>query len=84
MVFWDVAVDKRKGEVRDEWDCPHCRARLGKSPRKDSGVRRVERAFETRFDRAIGQTVRQAKQVPVLINYSMGKNVIQNVPMRTT
>jgi hypothetical protein len=73
IIFWDVAVDHAQGEVRDEWDCPHCRARLSKSPRKDSGVRRVERAFETRFDRAIGQTIRQAKQVPVLINYSVGK-----------
>jgi hypothetical protein len=73
MIFWDVAVDHAKGEVRDEWDCPHCRACLSKSPRKESGVHRVERAFETRFDRAIGQTLRQAKQVPVLINYSVGK-----------
>jgi rubredoxin len=71
MVFWDVAVDQEKGEVRDDWDCPHCRARLSKSPRKDSAAQRVERAFETHFDRALGQNVRQAKQVPVLINYSV-------------
>lgn len=73
MVFWDVAVDHEKGAVRDAWHCPGCQALLSKSPRKDSRAQRAERAFETRFDRALGHTVRQARQVPVLINYSVGK-----------
>jgi len=32
----------------------------------------VERAWETFFDDAIGETVKQAKQIPVLINYTSG------------
>ncbi|GAB4280599.1 MAG: DNA methyltransferase [Candidatus Promineifilaceae bacterium] len=73
MVFWDVAVDHEHGKVRGDWPCPACGVTLSKSPKRDSGALRVERAFETRFDRALGQTVRQARQAPVLINYSMGK-----------
>jgi hypothetical protein len=72
MVFWDVAVDQTQGEVHDEWDCPHCKARLCKNPRKASAAQRVERAFASHFDRALGQNVRQARQTPVLIKYSIG------------
>lgn len=63
MVFWDVAVDQEAGKVRDEFTCPGCGANHTK--------RSVERAWVTRFDAAIGETVRQAKQVPVLINYTV-------------
>lgn len=63
MIFWEVAVDKEAGKVRDEFVCPGCGASHTK--------RSVERAWVTRFDSAIGETVRQAKQVPVLINYTV-------------
>jgi DNA modification methylase/rubredoxin len=72
MVFWDVAVDQQVGQVREEWDCPHCNIHLSKSPKKGSGAQRVERAFETIFDRVLGINARRAKQVPVLINYFVG------------
>jgi DNA modification methylase/rubredoxin len=80
MVFWDVAVDHENGQIRDDWHCPGCDALLSKSPRKGSRALRVERAFETKYDRAIGQTVRQAKQVPVRINYSVGKKRYEKRP----
>ncbi|MBE3588102.1 MAG: DNA methylase [Thermoanaerobacteraceae bacterium] len=72
VVFWEAAVDKDAGRVHDEFPCPHCTARLTK--------RRMERAWVTRFDKAIGETVRQAKQVPVLINYSVGKKRYEKKP----
>jgi hypothetical protein len=31
----------------------------------------MDRAWVTKYDKAIGQTIRQAKQVPVLINYAV-------------
>ncbi len=65
VVFWDAAVDKDAGKVHKEFPCPHCGAQLTK--------RAMDRAWVTRYDRAIGQTVRQAKQVPVLINYKVDK-----------
>ncbi len=80
MVFWDVAVDHEAGKVRREWHCPSCGALLSKSPPRESRAQRVERVFETRYDRAIGQSVRQARQVPVLINYSVGKKRYQKRP----
>jgi hypothetical protein len=72
VIFWEAAVDKGAGKVRDTFSCPHCRARLTK--------RTMERAWVTRFDQAVNQTVRQAKQVPVLINYSAGKKRYEKTP----
>lgn len=80
MVFWDVAVDPEKGEVRDDWHCPACQSLLSKTSRKESRAQKAERAFETQYDRALGQTVRMAKQVPVLINYSAGKKRYEKRP----
>jgi DNA modification methylase/predicted RNA-binding Zn-ribbon protein involved in translation (DUF1610 family) len=72
VVFWDAAVDHAAGKVLDEFPCPHCGARLTK--------RHMERAWVTRFDKAINQTIRQAKQLPVLINYSVGKKRYEKTP----
>lgn len=72
VVFWDVAVDRTAGKVRDEFTCPHCGARLTKH--------NIEHAWVTRYDKAIGQAVRQTKQVPVLINYSVGKKRFEKKP----
>ena len=65
FVFWDVAVDKKNECVRDSFSCPHCRSILKK--------RDCDHAQETFFDDLLGQTVTMEKQVPVLINYSVGK-----------
>ncbi|MGI9861910.1 DNA methyltransferase [Moorella naiadis] len=72
VIFWDAAVDKEAGRVRDTFPCPHCNARLTK--------RAMERAWVTRFDKAINQAVRQAKQVPVLINYTYGRKRFEKRP----
>lgn len=66
IIFWDAAVDKEKGEVLDEFPCPSCHAIHTK--------RAVEKAMITVYDDALGETVRQAKTVPVLINYSDKNN----------
>ena len=72
VIFWEAAVNKEAGSVRDEFLCSHCGAMLTK--------RRMERAWVTMFDKAINQTIRQAKHVPVLINYSMGKKRHEKTP----
>jgi len=72
VVFWEAAVDKGAGKVSDEFSCPHCGAALTK--------KRMERIIETKFDPAIGETVKQAKQIPVLINYSIGKKRYEKTP----
>ena len=68
VVFWEAAVNKEEKSVIDEFPCPHCGAMLTK--------RRMDRAWVSKYDSSINQTIRQAKQVPVLINYSVsGKRV---------
>lgn len=64
IVFWEAAVDKEAGKVLDAFLCPQCRAETTKQ--------RSDRKFVSRFDDALGETVRQAVQVPVLANYSIG------------
>ncbi|MEW6546399.1 MAG: DNA methyltransferase [Bacillota bacterium] len=72
VIFWEAAVDREAGTVRDQFPCPHCTAMLTK--------RCMERTWVTKFDKAIGQTIRQAKQVPVLINYSVGNERYEKGP----
>lgn len=63
IVFWNVAVDPDAGEVRERFDCPHCSKNLNKKA--------LERVWITKHDRLIGATVKHAKQIPVLINYTL-------------
>lgn len=72
VVFWDNAVEKSEGKVKDEFNCIHCSALITK--------RSLERAWISTFDGAIGETIRQAKQVPVIINYSIGTGRYEKKP----
>lgn len=72
IVYWDVAVDKDAGKAREDFCCPHCSAALSK--------RNMDRAWSSVFDKEVSGTFRQAKQVPVLINYSVGKKRYEKVP----
>lgn len=72
VVFWNSAVEKDAGKVKDEFPCPHCNSSLTK--------RSLDRAWTTVFDPIINQTQKQAKQVPVLINYSVGSSRNEKIP----
>jgi DNA modification methylase len=72
VIFWEAAVDKEAGTLEDEFPCPHCKANLTK--------RKMDRAWVTRFDKAINQSIRQAKQVPVLINYIVAGKRAEKTP----
>jgi DNA-directed RNA polymerase subunit RPC12/RpoP len=72
VIFWEVAVDKEAGAVKDEFPCPHCSAKLTK--------RRMERAWTTKFDTALNESVKQAKQIPVLINYTVNGKRAEKKP----
>ncbi len=80
MAFWNVAVDADNKEVHDEWKCPRCAILLSKSPKKESDAIKIERKWETFFDHELKQTVNQAKQIPVLIVYSVGKSRLAKKP----
>jgi 16S rRNA G966 N2-methylase RsmD len=72
IVFWEAAVDKKKGAILDAFPCPKCGHELTK--------RQLQRATETKFDTALNKTVSQAVQAPVLINYSVGTKRYEKRP----
>jgi len=72
IVFWDIAVDKVKGEIRETFQCPSCKADLQK--------RNLPRAFRTKFDPSTNSPSRQSMRLPVLINYSVDGNRFEKVP----
>lgn len=61
VVFYDAAVDKEKGEVKEEFPCSHCGAKHTK--------KKMSKALVTVYDKALNKTIQQAKTVPVLISY---------------
>jgi 16S rRNA G966 N2-methylase RsmD len=72
LVFWEVAVNKEAGKVLDTFACSKCKAQLTK--------RKLERSWVNKFDMALKDSIKQAKQVPVLINYSYGKKRYEKKP----
>lgn len=72
FVFWDVAVNKMTGKVCSLFDCPHCSTELKK--------RDCERATQIEFDAALNINSTLSMQVPVLINYTVGKKQYEKKP----
>ena len=72
VVYWSAAVDQTNGEVLERFRCGQCNSETSK--------RSMERAYEMRFDSALNQVVKQAKQIPVLINYSVGTRRFEKTP----
>jgi DNA modification methylase len=66
IVYWKLVADVAKGRISDNSVCPKCQSEISK--------RNLDRAWITEYDSIIGDTIRQAKQVPVLINYSIAGN----------
>jgi len=63
VVFGDAAADEESGKVQDSFPCPHCQAVLTK--------RKLDRAWTTKYDSATKDSIKQAKQVPVSISYTL-------------
>jgi len=63
VIFWDAAVDQDNAKIVDSFSCPKCDSILTK--------RGMERAWNNMYDTSLKQSIKQAKQVPVLINYSL-------------
>ena len=75
VVFWNTAVDKEGGKVNDQFPCPSCGAELTK--------RSMTRKKHKFIDPYLGEVTEQAVQVPVLINYMVGKKRFEKVPDAT-
>jgi DNA modification methylase len=63
VVFWDSAIDKSEGKVREDFPCPHCSTTLTK--------RTMDRVWVTTVDENSGKPRKLAKHKPVLINYAV-------------
>jgi len=63
IIFWEVAVDRQRGKIKQNYNCPNCDITLTK--------RNLERVFETIIDEPFGKTIKRRKQLPVQINYSV-------------
>lgn len=72
IVFWDNAVDYEGGKIKAKFCCPSCGASLTK--------RECAHATETVVRN--GQTISVMKQIPVLINYSVGTSRHEKKPDR--
>jgi rubredoxin len=72
VIFWEAAVDKVVGIVNDEFKCPNCSVRLTK--------RNIERSWASNYEHTLNDTIRQVKQVPVLINYTVAGKRFEKKP----
>lgn len=64
IVFWDSAVDRSLGKIKDSIECRNCGANHTKS--------NLDRVWLSEFSTADNSIVKKAKQIPVLINYTVG------------
>jgi DNA modification methylase/predicted RNA-binding Zn-ribbon protein involved in translation (DUF1610 family) len=72
IVFWDAAVDEENKKVKDVFRCSNCGIELKKTD--------CERAMELIYDHGLNKTISMAKQVPVLINYTVGNKRYEKKP----
>lgn len=74
FIYYNSAFEKKEDyiEFHAEFKCPHCSCLISKSPSKDSIAQKPERVFSPYFDPITNKVERKTKQVPILINYSIG------------
>ncbi len=72
VIYWDSAIEKAKSEVKDKFECPSCSSEIEK--------RTADKAYESFYDPVISEVVKIVKQVPVLINYSVGRKRYEKRP----
>ena len=61
LVFWEAAL--KNGKIQKSFLCPDCGSIVGKSASKATRTRKLERAFDTKFDSVLNQVVRVPKFV---------------------
>jgi len=72
IIFWNVAIDKETGEVKDSFNCSTCSARLTK--------RNLDRSKLSVHDEVTGNVLQVGKQIPVLINYLVNGKKYEKEP----
>ena len=72
LVFWHAGIDHKAGCVMEAMRCPKCGSMVTK--------RDCTHAYETIIDKHTGKTAAQAKTVPVVIHYMVGKKRYAKAP----
>jgi len=74
IIYYKEAFNKVDGDVEftPEFKCPHCNCLISKNPSRNSLAQKPLRLFESSFDPITTKVEKNQKQVPVLINYSIG------------
>lgn len=70
--FWDETVDTEKNTASTEFNCPSCSVSLTK--------KKLNQFYENKIDAVTGELISVARQVPVLINYRVGKTRFEKIP----
>lgn len=63
IIFWDNAVDYKNKVIKDEMICPKCNSKLNKKT--------LKRKWETKYDPYLKKAIKQVKQIPVLLKYTI-------------
>ena len=72
LIYWDLVFRGPGNPISKELFCSGCGA--------EYSSKNLERSWAAIYDHELGQSIRQAKQVPVLINYSIGKKRYEKLP----
>jgi len=72
IVYWDNAVNANDGTLSEEFMCPHCSAQLKKN--------KLNRVYESVYDMKLGSVIKLAKQIPVVINYTIDGKRFEKKP----
>jgi len=70
--LWEAAVDNEKGTVNNDFTCHNCKANLKKNE--------CNKAVNLIYDENLKTTFYTTKQIPVLINYFVGKKRFEKIP----
>jgi DNA modification methylase/rubredoxin len=70
--FYEIGVDAKKDELRQEMNCPSCKAHLSEGDWTP--------VIESYFDPIIKEAAKRTKIIPVLINYSVGTTRFEKLP----
>lgn len=72
LVYFEVAIDLETNTFKDSFECKSCNFQLKKAD--------LEKVWETTYDPLRNENIQQVKQVPVLINYSIGSKRFEKKP----
>lgn len=72
IVFYNVAFNQETKSVEDVFECRNCHLKLKKAD--------CQRATTSTWDEKCSEMIVITKQVPVLINYSVGKRTFEKQP----